>query len=101
MARVLVRLLRKVLTFAFGSVVVLTGVLLLVLPGPGWVVIFAGLGILAAEFTWARRLRDWLVAMLLAGWRRARRGRGASQGTAPAPGERASTGSVGSAPPAT
>jgi hypothetical protein len=33
---------------------------LLVLPGPGWAVIFAGLAVLAAEFVWARRLLDRL-----------------------------------------
>jgi hypothetical protein len=31
---------------------------MLVTPGPGWLVIFLGLGLLAAEFVWARRLRD-------------------------------------------
>jgi uncharacterized protein (TIGR02611 family) len=39
-----------------GSVTVIVGVLLLVLPGPGWVVIFVGLGILATEFAWAKSL---------------------------------------------
>jgi uncharacterized protein (TIGR02611 family) len=32
------------------------GILLLPLPGPGWLVIFAGLGILGTEYAWARRL---------------------------------------------
>ena len=27
-------------------------------PGPGWLVIFLGLTLLAAEFVWARRLMD-------------------------------------------
>ncbi|WP_375492442.1 TIGR02611 family protein [uncultured Jatrophihabitans sp.] len=41
----------------FVSVVVIAGgVLLLPLPGPGWVIIFAGLGLLATEYDWARRL---------------------------------------------
>lgn len=31
---------------------------MLVTPGPGWVVILLGLGLLAAEFVWARRLMD-------------------------------------------
>ena len=31
---------------------------MLVTPGPGWLVIFLGLGLLAAEFVWARRLMD-------------------------------------------
>jgi uncharacterized protein (TIGR02611 family) len=36
--------------------VILVGIVLLPLPGPGWVIIFAGLGLLAVEFVWARRL---------------------------------------------
>ena len=39
-----------------GSAVIAAGIVLLPAPGPGWVVIFAGLGILATEFAWARRL---------------------------------------------
>jgi hypothetical protein len=38
-----------------GGTVVLIGVALLVLPGPGLPVIAAGLAILATEFIWARR----------------------------------------------
>ncbi len=38
------------------TVVILIGIVLLPLPGPGWLVIFAGLGILATEFEWAARL---------------------------------------------
>lgn len=36
----------------------LVGIVMLVTPGPGWLVILLGLGLLAAEFVWARRLRD-------------------------------------------
>ena len=36
----------------------LIGVLMLVTPGPGWLVLFLGLGLLAAEFVWAKRLMD-------------------------------------------
>jgi Putative transmembrane protein (PGPGW) len=39
-----------------GFAVLLAGVALLVLPGPGWVLIFAGLAILSTEYVWARRL---------------------------------------------
>lgn len=38
-----------------GAVVVLVGIALLVLPGPGWVLIFAGLAILSTEYVSARR----------------------------------------------
>ncbi len=39
-----------------GSVVVIAGVAMLVLPGPGLLVVAAGLAILASEFEWAERL---------------------------------------------
>lgn len=39
-----------------GVVVVLAGIALLVLPGPGWLLIFVGLSILATEYVWAQRL---------------------------------------------
>lgn len=41
-----------------GFTLLLVGVVMLVTPGPGWLVIFLGLGLLAAEFVWARRLMD-------------------------------------------
>ena len=39
-----------------GLVVIIAGVVLLPLPGPGWLIIFAGIGIWATEFSWARSL---------------------------------------------
>jgi uncharacterized protein (TIGR02611 family) len=40
----------------FGTLVTLAGLAMMVLPGPGIVVIIAGLGILASEVSWAERL---------------------------------------------
>ncbi len=37
------------------------GVALLVLPGPGWVIIFAGVAILASEFAVAERFQTKLI----------------------------------------
>jgi len=39
-----------------GVAIVVMGIVLLPLPGPGWLIIFAGLGILATEFEWAARV---------------------------------------------
>jgi uncharacterized protein (TIGR02611 family) len=39
-----------------GLIVIVGGVVLLVLPGPGWLIIFLGLGIWATEFAWAKSL---------------------------------------------
>lgn len=39
-----------------GVGIVLAGVVLLPLPGPGWAIIFLGLAVLATEYAWAHRL---------------------------------------------
>jgi uncharacterized protein (TIGR02611 family) len=39
-----------------GLLVALVGVAMLVLPGPGWLVIILGVAILATEYAWAHRL---------------------------------------------
>jgi uncharacterized protein (TIGR02611 family) len=38
-----------------GVAIVVTGIILLPLPGPGWAVIFLGLAVLATEYAWAHR----------------------------------------------
>lgn len=40
----------------FGVLVLLIGFVLIPYPGPGWLVVFAGLGVLATEFSVARRI---------------------------------------------
>jgi len=47
---------RKVAVLVLGVIVLAIGVALIVLPGPAFLVIPAGLAILATEFLWARRL---------------------------------------------
>lgn len=39
-----------------GGLVLVVGVVLIPYPGPGWLIVFAGLAILAAEFHWAHRV---------------------------------------------
>ncbi|MDV6288018.1 TIGR02611 family protein [Streptomyces sp. UP1A-1] len=56
------RLLRtgwQVGIFVVGLAVVGAGVAMLVLPGPGWLVIFGGMAIWATEFTWAQIVLRW------------------------------------------
>ncbi|MBK8479727.1 MAG: TerC/Alx family metal homeostasis membrane protein [Proteobacteria bacterium] len=55
-ANAALRQLRRVVVAVMGGTVILTGVAMLVLPGPGMVVILVGLSLLATEFVWARRL---------------------------------------------
>ncbi len=45
--------------FVVGLAVVGAGIAMLVLPGPGWVAIFAGLAIWATEFAWAHLALRW------------------------------------------
>ena len=48
---------RKVVIALIGGTVTLIGIAMIVLPGPAFIVLPAGLAILAIEFAWARR---WL-----------------------------------------
>lgn len=52
------RLARRIGIGVVGSAVLGVGVIMLVTPGPAFVVIPMGLGILALEFEWARRWLD-------------------------------------------
>ena len=47
---------KKLIIGVVGFTVLLTGLAMLVLPGPAFIVIPIGLGILAVEFAWAKRL---------------------------------------------
>lgn len=49
---------RRFFRILAGFTLLLIGVVMLVTPGPGWLAIFLGLTLLAAEFVWARRLMD-------------------------------------------
>ncbi|MEU7379480.1 TIGR02611 family protein [Streptomyces sp. NPDC042207] len=45
--------------FAAGLLVVIAGIVMLPLPGPGWLVIFGGMAIWATEFVWAQLALRW------------------------------------------
>lgn len=49
---------RKVAVLIGGGLLTLVGIILLFIPGPGLVLIFAGLALLATEYPWARRRLD-------------------------------------------
>lgn len=53
---IFLRHLKKILVLIVGGTVLLIGIILIFLPGPSFIVIPAGLAILAIEFAWARRL---------------------------------------------
>jgi uncharacterized protein (TIGR02611 family) len=46
----------RLLVGVVGTGVTLVGIVLIPAPGPGWLVVFLGLGILGSEFAWADRL---------------------------------------------
>lgn len=67
-ARVTVKLIRanptgrivlKSIVAVLGAIVVLVGLALIPLPGPGWLIVIGGLAIWAVEFHWARRLLEF------------------------------------------
>ncbi len=56
---------RRIVVGIVGFTILVIGVLLLVLPGPAFLVIPLGLGILATEFVWAKNLLRKVKAKLL------------------------------------
>lgn len=50
---------KKVLIGIAGGLVVLIGLILVPYPGPGWLIVFAGLAILSTEFMFAARVLEF------------------------------------------
>ena len=59
----------RVLVGVAGVLVVALGVVAIPLPGPGWLIVFAGLFVLATEFVWAERLLEF-TRRHVEGWTR-------------------------------
>ena len=55
-SRPALRLLFRIGVAVIGTAVLVLGIVLIPYPGPGWLVVFAGLAILATEFSWAGRV---------------------------------------------
>lgn len=51
----------RTLVIVIGLAITVVGIILLPFPGPGWLVIFLGLGVLASEFEPAARLRSFAI----------------------------------------
>ncbi|MDE3110323.1 MAG: PGPGW domain-containing protein [Acidobacteriota bacterium] len=49
---------KRFLRIVFGFTLLVAGIAMIATPGPGWITILLALGVLAAEFVWARRLLD-------------------------------------------
>lgn len=53
---------RRVLVFILGVLLILLAGIIGAIPGPGGTIIFLlGIAVLSTEFTWAQRLRDFLL----------------------------------------
>jgi uncharacterized protein (TIGR02611 family) len=67
-----------------GGTIAVGGLLLVPLPGPGWLLVFLGLAILGTEFAWAKRLAAFTkrkLARFWAWWRARRAERPATPST--------------------
>ena len=51
--------MRQAVVAVLGGLLTLAGIALLVLPGPGFVLVAAGLAVLATRFSWARKPLDY------------------------------------------
>jgi uncharacterized protein (TIGR02611 family) len=49
---------KRIVVLVIGLALVVGGLAMLVLPGPGILVVIAGLAVLATEFVWAERMLD-------------------------------------------
>lgn len=54
-------LVTKIVVTFVGLAVIVAGVIMLIIPGPGLVAIALGLAILATEWHWARRATHWMT----------------------------------------
>jgi uncharacterized protein (TIGR02611 family) len=57
----------RVMITVLGAVVIVVGLLLIPLPGPGWLIVFGGIGIWATEYVWAGRLLHWTKRKVIDG----------------------------------
>jgi len=59
-ARRTTRLVYRTVIAVIGGGIVVGGLLLVPLPGPGWLIVILGLAVLASEFTWAHNLLEFV-----------------------------------------
>lgn len=49
---------KKIVIGILGGIIIVLGLVMVPYPGPGWLVVFAGLAVLATEFDWAQDILD-------------------------------------------
>jgi uncharacterized protein (TIGR02611 family) len=52
----------RIVVGVVGALIVALGIVAIPLPGPGWLIVIAGLFVLATEFLWAERLLEFTKA---------------------------------------
>lgn len=52
------RRMKRIAVGVAGTTVLIIGIIAIPYPGPGWLIVFTGLAILATEFAWAQRVLD-------------------------------------------
>ncbi|HKR49650.1 MAG TPA: TIGR02611 family protein [Pseudonocardiaceae bacterium] len=50
----------RIMVGVVGMAVLIAGIIAIPYPGPGWLIVFAGLAILGTEFHWAQRVLQWV-----------------------------------------
>ena len=58
----------RVAVAVLGGLIATVGLLLVPLPGPGWLIVFLGLAILGTEFAWAKRVAAFVKRQLARFW---------------------------------
>lgn len=51
---------KKILVSIIGGIILIVGIVMIIVPGPAYLIIPAGLGILGTEYMWAKRLHHKL-----------------------------------------
>lgn len=58
----------RVLIAVVGGAIIIGGLILVPLPGPGWLIVFVGIAVLGTEFRWARSVGTWVRRQLHRFW---------------------------------
>ncbi|HUC19961.1 MAG TPA: PGPGW domain-containing protein [Candidatus Polarisedimenticolaceae bacterium] len=64
MIKKLPKVVRQIIVLLIGIPVIIIGIILLPLPGPGWLVILAGLYIISREVAWAQKYFKYVQTKL-------------------------------------
>ncbi len=54
------RKIKKIIISIVGGILLIIGIIMIIVPGPAYLIIPAGLGILGSEYMWARKLHQKL-----------------------------------------